>query len=386
MDPVTMIAVAQAGVRLYSMFRSNGGGIGKLLAAQTQMLQEIGNQIRVINGKLDAVYRGILDLKNDVRALPRDAALKAVETTLSGLFIEAKEVLAVRTADERERGIEYAIRESTPRATAILDKLTTARSSLIADGSVALSPFVAAAWYVELQLMASCIPFKEGRLEEAALTYAESFERWLREDLRPTHAALNAAAVTLRDAIEAWKARQGYDCVHSIHIDWQDRRIGGGGPNGNQETIRTYTVTATKAQLSAQPSRVTAALAVYHDELAFLTDTGIEIERASFVIAPLHWTQTQTPISRAFKEDERGANAFKTALHKRACAEPPAFAQSFVAAENAHETTAEPLLARMVVNAHFMLLCDEALTSTRGIRDRSLAAPALTSAQPPSGT
>jgi hypothetical protein len=373
MDPVTMAAIAQAGVQLYSMFRSSGGGIGKLLAAQMRMLQEIGVQILVMNGKLDAVYRGILELKDAVRQLPREDALKAVETTLSGLFIEAKEVLGVRAEDEREWGMERAIRESTPRATAILDKLSTARSSLIADGSLALSPFVAAAWYVELQLVASCIPFKEGRLEQAAQTYAERFEKWLREDLRPAHRALNAAAVAMRDQIEASKARQGYDCFHSIHLDWNDRRIGGGGKEGSPEVIRTYTVTATNAKLTAKPSAVRPALAVYREELAFLVEAGIDVDRAFFEIAPWHWTHAQTPVKKELNEDRRGADAYKTALLKRACAEPATFAKSFAAAENQHEAAVEALFARRVVNAHLMLMCEEALASVQGILARAAA-------------
>ncbi|MES2645081.1 MAG: hypothetical protein V4850_36680 [Myxococcota bacterium] len=368
MDPVT-IAVAQAGVQLYSMFRSSGDGIGNLLAAQTRMLQEIAVQIGVINVKLDAVYRGILDLEDAVQQLPRDTALKVVETTLSGLFIEAKEVLGLRAEDEREHGMEYALREVTPRAMSILDKLSTARSSLIADGSATLSPFVAAAWYVELQLMASCIPFKEGRLEKAAETYAESFEKWLQKDLRPTHRALNAAAVAMRDKIKASEARQGYDCYHSIHLSsWEDGGVG--GRHGEPRYSTYYTVTATKAKLSAKPSAVRATLVVYRDELAFLTDAGIDVNRAFFEIAPWHWTQTATATATEFQKDGSSATAHRNALAKDACAEPT-FVKVFATAENKHETAAEELFARRVVNAHLMLVCEEALASVRAILARA---------------
>lgn len=369
MEPATMIAVAQAGAQLYSMFRSGDKGIGKVLAAQTQMLVEISKQLGVIDEKLDAVYRALGDLHNAVRQAPRENALKLIETTLKGSFVQVDELLRVRAKYERKRGMVYAVAKVESEAHTIAERLFNLRASLISDGGVTLCPFVAAAWFVELQLRGSCMPFDEERVEGVARTYRDAFALWQRDVILPELKSLNEAAAAMEKAIQASRRYDDHDCWHSVALEAKQCGAGG-GPIIGRETWYEYAVTGTRSQISAVTSPVCASLDAYRYELEFLTDAGIHIGRPFFTVEPLFWTAKEAPTRKEFGKDRRSADAYLGVLKKKACKEKPGFGTNLRRNENQHEAKVEALLARVVVYGHFSLICREVQASAQALLER----------------
>ena len=94
----------------------------------------------------------------------------------------------------------------------------SARNSLIEDESEGLCPFVAASWYVELQLVSHCIPFDLIRIKRAATEYNEVFTHWNKR-VTSVIEETNKDIIKMLGDIDKSQAYTNYNCYHSIKED-----------------------------------------------------------------------------------------------------------------------------------------------------------------------
>lgn len=380
MEPMTMIAIAQAGMQLYGMLRGGGGGGGEsLLSAQTRMLAEISKQIEVLNGKLVLIQKSLQELKELVRKLPGESAIAATRLALEGYFIHAGEILGTFSEHELRWGRAKAVSMVQQETSLLLNDLNSARSSLISDRSETLCPIVAASWYIELQLMGNCIPFDATRLAYVGRSYDKAFSSWLSNVIYPELKETTREVVAVRDSIKGSSDYANYACNHSIKGEVKHRSGGGGGPHGDSggsPESWTYTVSAQRSTLTAKSSPILERLQIYRSALETLAATGIEIDSAYKEIEPLEWVATTgnygslSYTSRDRKDPSR-YNSALAGLKQNECKESPGFAERFAAQENPRAALSENLFLKTLVYGNYLLVCQEAQKSTRSIIERA---------------
>lgn len=368
MDPATMAALAQGAVQVYSMMRGSGGDLGKLLAAQTRMLREISNQIAVMNGKLDLIYDDLTKLREVTRRLPEATARKIVETAIGGHLGHAREIFAT-LAEYPSTDQETVFAQRRAEAQQLAFHLANDRSKLINDGSEVLCPALCAAWFVELHLLAICLPFDEARIVEMARRYEQCLERWVDQVIVPALRQCESDAEALHTAIQRSEAYKGHACYHSI------RRESFEGHGGKGELAWThYTLTAAHEVLSAKPAAEREALSPYTTELNTLRSLGVESSPVFGAVQPYVWTRTTTSRRHDQEVGDRNSGpdtwALERSMRAAAC-QSAEFASHFVRDENARLPTIEPLFARTVVYSHYLLACRETLNSVRSVLTRA---------------
>jgi hypothetical protein len=255
----------------------------------------------------------------------------------------------------------------------ILDALRSHRSSLLGDGSVALCPVVATAWYVELQLATNCVPFDPVRITQAAQRYDKAFTAWLSGDIATVLQENARASVAMLDGISRSSAFGSYSCHHSFERTHVPRRSGG-GKEGNHDTWTEARLKATRATLAAAPSPVRERLPLYREEFEILRAAGVQVDGAFTQIEPLQWTLSSASISHVRdKMSEKTVelvDAIERDLRRTACPDD-GFAAKFVADENARAASAEKLFMQTVLYSHFQLACREAQSSVRSVLQRT---------------
>jgi hypothetical protein len=368
MEPATMAALAQGAYQVYSMMRSSGGGIGKLLAAQTRMLREISQQLVIVNKRLGEIYEDVTKLRETTRRLPADTAREIVQSRIGGHLGHAREIFATWTEYPSSDHANVLARRQE-EAEKLVFALTNDRSALIEDGSEALCPALCAAWFVELHLHAICMPYDEARIVNMAKRYEQRLETWIDHVIVPTLRQCDADAVVLRDAIKSSERYNGHECYHSIKRT--SKEVGG----GHGELAWTYyRLTATHEKLSAEPAPEREALKPYVIELETLRSLGIESSPVFGEVQPYRWTQktTRHKYEQAFGDRSSGPDtgSIERRMRKAAC-QSSGFVSQFAKDENARLPTIEPLFARAVVYSHYLLTCRETLKSVRGVLTRA---------------
>lgn len=233
-EPITVIAVAQAGVALWKMAKGGGPGTASLLRQQTEMLRAISDQLRVVDSRLQLIYGQLERLKDAVDQLPSNTVREFYVQTLSGAFVRASELMKTAAAHRERFGIAYAIQQVKDEASRdVLDQLRNARSVLINDASVAVVPLVCAAWYTEFQMMVSAVPYDRERIRSSAetyLTYINKRAQHIDHEIKTIEADASAA----QNMTSNYGRYIDYACNTDIRNTSRRWSAGGGGGGGRE--------------------------------------------------------------------------------------------------------------------------------------------------------
>lgn len=172
----------QAGLSLYQLSRSGGGGIGSLLAAQTEMLRALSQQMNVVNEKLDEIYGQIAELRTMLRSLPDRVAGATFRGQVLGSIANGSSLLLTIDEKQRSRGRLAAIQAYDSSATAILTQMRQPVYAIMRETSTANLPLIALAWYTDFQLMTQGCQLDLARIRQVASDYSMTFNRWLNSE------------------------------------------------------------------------------------------------------------------------------------------------------------------------------------------------------------
>lgn len=286
------VAVAQVCVQVYGMMKGGGSGIGSLLAQQMRMLVEIGNQIRVVNQKLDIVLQDLEMLKEAVGDLPKAVARENSRFLLGGAFLNVAELLAAYGNDRETLGQQAAIKLREPEGIRLLSLIQDHRSAIINDGSPALIPLVATCWYLEFNLRTNCLQYDPTRIREATKTYNLAFARWVQEAIPRSIEDQVKEANSIISAITASRDLNNYQCYTDIREKTEESG-GGGSPHGADHPIRYHWKFSAKLNsMSSRLSDKIDQLSIFMNEFDIIQQSGVAVDPVFRDLAAvlLDWT------------------------------------------------------------------------------------------------
>lgn len=364
MDPVTVLAIAQAGVQLYSMSRSSKAGIGGLLAVQTQLLMQIIEQIGVLNQKLDLIYASITKLEKIVRQLPREVALEILKRGLTGTIGNSFDHVRTYQANCNRFGRLKAVSMVKDAAILTLDSLQDRRQQLMDDSSDALIPLVSSAWYAEYHLLCNCLPFDEERLNTTIMRYQRAFKYWSEKTKRE----LTQCDIDIKElAAKSPQYQSGTWCYHSIQTS---SKHWGCGHDGNNDCYK-FGLSAIKSVLNGVQLDKDENLLRYRSELLELKRSGRVVDLAYFDFKALQWNIEAQRVVLFTVESTRDAQALEKAVSSISKdVRNSTSHDDFVKAERAKVQSFELITLRKIVYEHFQMICESTLTSLETVRSR----------------
>ncbi|HEU4456733.1 MAG TPA: hypothetical protein VFR81_26935 [Longimicrobium sp.] len=368
---MTLIAVAQAGHQLYSLSRSSGANLGKLLAAQTEMLRAISGQIAAMDARLMEIYNSVQELREAVDKLPAQTAVEVVQLELRGMLMTAANVFSTHALNQASRGHAYALDRSRDRAELLLHDISIHRNALLSDRSVALCPAVCAAWFIELQLLTSCTTLDSNRIITVAEDYEVVLGDWIKHLSQTRLPALAQAVQEQHDAITRAQRYHDHVCYTGISSDWKGRPAG----HQHDDTDHKWMLRASQRKLSAAPAPARALLASFCNELEALARLGVATGLIYTQVAPSVWN---APVQLVSRDSDWSRNPRKPAwmatlersMVNAQCI-PADFADRIVKEENIRGETCVQLFSDTIVNGYFLLVCRETLDSVHGILRRA---------------
>ncbi|GEM_PF-3376611 len=362
--------VAQAGLQLYQMSKGGGGGIGKLLAAQTAMLQAMNAQLRVISDTLNQVYENVVEIK-DMLAIMPDAVTQAnFRGEIRGAVVWGGQILETVEAYRGNAGRAASIAQYKDQAQDALNRIRQPAGALSLESSLANVPVFCLAWYAEMQLMTQAIDFDPVQMRTVAGGYDRTLARWLGL-IRAELSRCDADAQALIAAVNGNARFNGATCYTDIWEDyWQDSY----GHDGN--------LTRTRGKSGAQAHRFGASAEVlgdnariFTDELARLRTLGAPISAAVQVMTQPVWTHAVSPHRWAgqwYGEGKARTDQIAEMARVRAaaCAGPAANPGAFPGDEQKRLVTIDRLRQKAVMHYHFLLAAEEAKRSTEAVLQR----------------
>lgn len=371
--PSTVAVIAQAGAQLFSLVAGRGGGSGRLMAAQVEMLRQLGAQLSVLNAQLDAMYKDIQWVKEMTGRLPKDTVREFIGRQSHGHLRHAEELLRTHADDQADHGQEYARLCNQKEAEKLLYDINAGRQMLISEANEALCPLACALWHIELLLRVTCVEFHENRIVSMAEDYAAALNHWLTDVIRPKLEETNDKLAAQHDAIVRSEKYRDHCCYGPPSLSAEFRGHGGGSHGGGGVEYTIHTLSASRVAVTARPSPVREALAAYRAELATLASLGFTAGPVYEKIAPYVWSQR----SELVRHDEKGLDRvpaslvkLKAEMLKEACSVAD-FGPRFVENENKRAAWIEEHFADTVVYGYFLVTCLETQRSVQGILVRA---------------
>jgi hypothetical protein len=360
------IKVAETGLKLYSMAGRSGSGVGKLLRAQTEMLNELAVQLTAISGQLEEIYNNIQDLRDTVHRLPEQTALATVSIYLRGRIGSASNLFREYALERDEHGQEYARVSVESRAESLARDIEVEREAIFRDGSVLLCPVTCAAWFVELNLLTSCTIFRRNRIRILARRYEGILSLWLENEIAPVLVNCNRVLLEMHSEIQKSYEAENSKCYTSIHVSRRELP-------SPRSYIYDTTVHAIENSLSHKPSPLRLRLRSYVIELDTLSSLGIPTSPVYWTLQPIQWFHHTKPVSYTqTAHSHRGPSAAAIEQEwKRSECRPNDSLPKFVTTVSNREADIERVYALTVMYAHFSLMVGATLESVRGVLKRA---------------
>lgn len=361
------LGIAQAGFSLYQMSRGGGGGIGKLLAAQMEMLIAINRQLQVISDTLMKVYEEIGEIRSTLNVMPQMVTQEVFRGQVrgaigwGGAILETVEEVA-RTNGRYEATVRY---ESEARQA--LAAIRQPISFLANEASTANIPLVCLSWYAELQLMTNAVAYDPFRIRTAAQAYLAPINRWL-PMVQTEIGNINVAATALAKKVSAMEGVDGQQCITDLSYRLKDRSC---GHDGNFTCYEGSTHHFNNT-LTRKPEPNSDDLAQFLVAAADLEASGASISDALGGLLVPQWDliRLSDPWSYSQREDTRPYDSRLVALRQQICSGVAANPLTWSAAQNSLRQEANDLRLRAVVNYHFFLAATEAKRSIEAVLER----------------
>ena len=372
--PAAAIGIASAGLELYKMSRGGGGGIGSLLAAQTEMLRAISAQLVAIGDTLMEVYRGIGEIRDILSVMPLAVAEEVTRSNIRGGIGSAASIL--RTIEERSKlyGREDAREYHGDEVKDILFGLRHHTDSIMQEDSPANAPLLSLAWYAELQLRVNHPELDTLRLRERAQDFQNALNRWL----LAIDAEIELINGEARQLDAEMGAAGGYaNTVCFSNLDRRGVRIEPCGPRGDSDCgyARASWLVNTLNRESEAPNE---DLQIFLQQAAYFEVTGIEVvDQLRSSVAP-SWTHTTHwdgwDVNRSYGENYRNlSRVYNTRLEQYnggVCGGASASPADFVREQNEVAEKTRRLRLKAIVYYNFWLASTEARRSTQAVLER----------------
>lgn len=364
------LAVAQAGFQLYQMSRSGGGGIGSLLAAHTEMLRAINEQLKVIGGTVAKIYDDMQNLKGMVGELPRETTKELYRTEVEVMIGYSSQVLEAGRQNAITYGIAEAIRLDNGASQKVLDRIGPATIKVDSDPSTANVPLMCLAWYTEFQVMTHYTEFNGAKIATRAKFFADYFTSRIGQ-IEADLAQVDRDAAALKAAVALSPGFAAADCFDNVSMDLSERSC---GHDGNLSCYLGF-VHANHVVYTPFPEAQDVDRLAFLQGAADLDALGVKVSQALQETAVPRWTFSSGDYSQNF----RGASSSIPYSYKKRSAEVNARrciagradkVAGYFAQQDELKRRADKLRLRSVVNHHLLLAARDALASATAIQLR----------------
>jgi len=362
--------LAQAGLQLYQMSRGGGGGIGKLLAAQTAMLRAMNTQLRVISDTLNQVYENVLEIKDMLAVMPDAVTQANFRGEIRGAVVWSGQILETVEIYRGGSGRAASIAQYKAQAQDALNRIRQPMGALSLESSLVNVPVFCLAWYTEMQLMTQAIEFDPIQMRTVAGSYDRTLARWLgliRAELSRCDDDARAIVAT----VDSNARFNGTTCYTGI---WQDYWQEAYGHDGN--------LTRTRGKSGAQAHSFIAKAEVLSDNARIFTDELARLKTLNAPVSPVVQKMTQPTWTHAvsthrwagewYREGRPRADQIAEMARLRAAACPDQVADpgTFLGNEQKRIITIDRLRQKAVMHYHFLIAAEEAKRSTEAVMQR----------------
>ena len=367
---VAAAGVAQAGIQLYQMSKGGGGGIGKLLAAQTAMLRAMNTQLRGISETLNQVHENVVEIKDMLAVMPDAVTQANFRGEIRGAVVWSGDILETVENYRGEAGRAASIAQYKGQAQNCLNAIRQPAGALSLESSLVNAPVYCLAWYAEMQLMTQAIEFDPIQMRTVAGGYDRTLGRWLGQ-IRAELSRCDTDAKALIATVDSNARLNGATCYTDI---WEDYRAQSYGHDGN--LTRTRGKSGAQAHNFGTSAEVLGENArIFTDELARLRTMGAPISDAVQTMTQPVWTHMASPHRWAGQWYGEGRArtdqiAEMARLRAAACAGPAANPGEFLGNEQKRLITIDRLRQKAVMHYHFLIAAEEAKRSTEAVLQR----------------